>query len=108
MNAFKNIKTALENKSEVTHLLLKLRKGQSLPEEILCFPHLKTLEIHSEHETALPAFIGEKRGLQSLTINFKNLEHLPPAVFLISSLKILKIKNSKMETLPDINTNRSN
>lgn len=95
----------MKEKYETKNLLLKLRKKlTSLPDDLFEHDHFESLEIISENLKNIDSKIQNLKNLKTLSINAKALKSLPKEIFLIETLKILKIRNTQIDELhPDLN-----
>ena len=92
----------MKEKFETKNLLLKLnKKAQTLPEDMFAYDHFETLEITSENLESIDARIQNLKNLTTVSINANALTFVAQELFLIKTLKTLKIKNSKLQTLPE-------
>jgi len=92
----------MKEKFETKNLLLKLnKKAQTLPEDLFAYDHFETLEIISENLESIDTRIQNLKNLTTISINANALTFVAQELFLIKTLKTLKIKNSKLQTLPE-------
>ena len=92
----------MKEKFETKHLLLKLNhKAQTLPEDLFEYDHFETLEIISENLESIDDRIQKLKNLKSISINANSLVFVAKELFSITTLKTLKIKNTKLQELSD-------
>ena len=92
----------MKEKFETKNLLLKLNhKAQTLPEDLFEYDHFETLEIISENLESIDDRIQKLKNLKSISINANSLVFVAKELFSITTLKTLKIKNTKLQELSD-------
>ena len=92
----------MKEKFETKNLLLKLNhKAQTLPEDLFEYDHFESLEIISENLVSIDVRIQKLKNLKSLSINANSLVFVAKELFSITTLKTLKIKNTKLQELSD-------
>ncbi|OFZ26768.1 MAG: hypothetical protein A2381_06410 [Bdellovibrionales bacterium RIFOXYB1_FULL_37_110] len=92
----------MKEQFETKNLLLKLnKKAQALPEILFEYDHFETLEIISENLESIDARIKRLKNLKTISINAKALTFVAKELFLIETLKTIKIKNTKLQELSD-------
>ena len=92
----------MKEKFETKNLLLKLNhKAQTLPEDLFEYDHFESLEIISENLVSIDVRIQKLKNLKSISINANSLVFVAKELFSITTLKTLKIKNTKLQELSD-------
>ncbi|XP_059157826.1 malignant fibrous histiocytoma-amplified sequence 1 homolog isoform X2 [Physella acuta] len=106
-----SVPSSLINSKDIGHLILSSNNLRSLPPEIKQMTTLEKLDLsknglkcsNSNDFSGLPQDMALLTNLTELNISECNLPFVPPAIFKISSLKVLDLSRNKVNILlPDI------
>src|SRR5690554_5259434 len=86
---YKSLNEAMENPEEVYILRLKV-KGGEIPAGLFNFPNLHKLEMKRGKISALPDNFARLQNLVELDLSNNNLNHIPPVLFKMKQLEVLR------------------
>jgi Leucine-rich repeat (LRR) protein len=100
IKVFKNLKEALENPDEVTHLKLVRKRFREFPIEILKLKNLTHLDLSKNKIDSIPSSIKTLLSLEELKLKSNNFTQFPDALCQLSSLKKLSLAENEIENIP--------
>ncbi|HAS42511.1 MAG TPA: hypothetical protein DCS93_18675 [Microscillaceae bacterium] len=99
MALYTNIKEALQNPQDVTHLNLRIDYGKTLTDELLACKHLRTLEL-TGHYYEVPDAFTQLKELEQITFRGR-YNRFPEFIFGLPQLKHLCFEGYSMTNFPD-------
>ncbi|OJJ22501.1 hypothetical protein BKI52_07420 [marine bacterium AO1-C] len=99
MALYTNIKEALQNPLDVTHLNLRIDYGKTLTEELLVCKHLEVLEL-TGHYYEVPDTFNQFNKLEQITFRGR-YNRFPEFIFGLPQLKHLYFEGYSMTNFPD-------
>lgn len=97
---YKNLKSALKNKSDVVVLNLSGKNLLSLPEDIGLLKNLKVLNLDRNAIKEFPDSFWQLEQLEVLILSRNGLENIPENIGNLRSLKQLYISRNNLSSLP--------
>jgi len=100
---YKNLSDALKAQEQgktVLHIDLSKNKLSELPEEILNFPKLTSLNLDKNKLKSLPQWMGEFQNLEHLSASKNKFETFPDVILELKNLRTLKLGDNMIDAIP--------